>query len=84
VSAAGDSASDHLSNAASKHSNLLRNIETGEPAEKHNRCGPLNLFVVWHNPFSLKLLGSKSAVEKEEEQRRKLPYFIIHPCCRFR
>lgn len=73
-----------LSNTNSKHSTQFKNIETGEPEKKQNRCGPLNIFVVWDSPFSLKLLGSKSAIEKEEIRRRSLHYFIVHPCCRFR
>ena len=65
-------------------SRIFQNIETGEPGTRQGRCGPLNLFIVWDNPISMKLLGSKSAIEKEEMRRRSLPYFIIHPCCRFR
>ncbi len=62
----------------------LKNIETGEPDAQTGRCGPFRWFVVWDSNFSLKLLGSKNAIEKEEERRLSLPYFIIHPCCRFK
>lgn len=61
-----------------------RNVETGDCCWTQCRCGPFSLFVVWDNVFSLKLLGSKNAIEKEEMRRQALPYFIIHPCCRFR
>ena len=68
----------------SSHKVYLKNIETGDPHAKQGRCGPFHWFVVWDNNFSLKLLGSKNAIEKEEERRLSLNYFIIHPCCRFK
>lgn len=73
----------HL-NTNTTRSTVFRNIETGEEGSKHGRCGPCNLFVVWDNNFSMQLLGSKNAIEKEEIRRQALPYFILHPCCRFR
>ena len=62
-----------------------RNIETGDgKGKKGCRCGPFHLFSVWDNAYSIKLLGSRNAVEKEEMRRQALPYFIIHPCSKFK
>ena len=72
----------HIDSATKKV--YAKDIETGEPDARAGRCGPFKWFVVWDNTFSLKLLGSKNAIEKEEERRISLAYFIIHPCCRFK
>ena len=47
-------------------------------------CGPCHIFVVWDSIYSLKILGSRNAIQKEEVRRLQLPHFIIHPCSRVR
>ena len=43
-----------------------------------------SLFHVWDNRLAMKLFGSKWGIKKEEERLENCPYWVIHPCSKFR
>ena len=71
----------NLKGVSSRALNFLKGIETSD-SHIPGICGPCKLFTVWENDYSIKILGSRNAIEKEELRRKNLPMFTIHPFSR--
>ena len=64
--------------------NFLDSKETGYGYNSLRECWPCNVLKVWDNDYIYQILGSKTAMEKEEAKRKQLSHFIIHPYSRAR
>lgn len=42
------------------------------------------LFHVWDNRLAMKMFGSRNGIQREEERRKNLKHWVIHPCSKFR
>ena len=87
-----------LQKPTSEKENLLRRLASYNAAIQQNvnadkkgptgccrgKCGVYRLFVVWDSNYSKRIFGSRNAIEKEEARRQELPFFVIHPCSKFR